>query len=465
MRPILRRCTTNIIDRAINWPFRKKAITTLLYGLTTFGAAFASSVYSTAQQQIEDEFNVSEEVARLGTTLLLVGFSAGPLLWAPFSELSGRKTSVLAPTFIAAMFAFGGGAAKDIQTILICRFFQGIFGSAPITCAGGVLVDMFSVEVRANATVAYGLAVLGGPTLGPVVGGAIVVSTSWRWTQYVTGIFQLVVLFFDVLVLDETHPPSLLVAKAKRLRLKSGNWSLHAKHEEWDVSVGEMLEKYAVRPWRLLGTPICLAVCVYGAFVYGLLYATLSAFPAQFQDIRGWNQLTGSLPFLGLLLGILIGAAGNILNQRFYVKRLRANNGRPVPEARLPPMMIGSLIFTAGLFIYAWTPKRSIPWIVPLVGIVCIGIGFFTIFQACLNYLIDTFQHWSASAVAASTFTRSMLAAAFPLLVPLMVDNLGFQWAMSLFGFVAVAMIPIPFLFYIFGKRIRAKGVWSRGSV
>lgn len=82
---------------------------------------------------------------------------------------------------------------------------------------------------------------------------------TWPWTRYVTGIFQLLVLVVDVIVLDETHPPSLLVAKAKRLRLRSGNWSLHAKHE-----------KYAVRPWGLLETPICLAVCVYGAFVYGL---------------------------------------------------------------------------------------------------------------------------------------------------------------------------------------------------
>lgn len=101
----------------------------------------------------------------------------------------GRKTSVFASTFNAAIFAFDSGAAKDIQTSLICRFFQGIFGSAPITCAGSVLVDMFSPQVRANATVAYGIAVRGGPTLGPIVGGAIVISMTWRWTQYVTGIF------------------------------------------------------------------------------------------------------------------------------------------------------------------------------------------------------------------------------------------------------------------------------------
>jgi hypothetical protein len=31
------------------------------------------------------------------------------------------------------------------------------------------------------------------------------------------------------------------------------------------------------------------------------------------------------------------------------------------------------------------------------------GVGFFTIFQAALNYLVDTFQKYAASAVAANS--------------------------------------------------------------
>lgn len=122
--------------RPINWPFRKKAITTMLYGLTTLSATLASSIFSPAAQHVAEEFHVSIEVATLGTSLLLFGFGIGPLLWAPLSELYGRKPAVLTPTFISGIFAFGCGAGKDIQTVLICRFFQGIFGSAPVTNTG-----------------------------------------------------------------------------------------------------------------------------------------------------------------------------------------------------------------------------------------------------------------------------------------------------------------------------------------
>ena len=46
-----------------------------------------------------------------------------------------------------------------------------------------------------------------------------------------------------------------------------------------------------------------------------------------------------------------------------------------------------------------------------------------------------------------------------------MLHRIGVAWGVSVFGFFSVALIPIPYLFYIFGKRIRAKSVWSRESV
>jgi hypothetical protein len=82
-----------------------------------------------------------------------------------------------------------------------------------------------------------------------------------------------------------------------------------------------------------------------------------------------------------------------------------------------------------------------------------------------LNYLIDTFQMYAASAVAANTFLRSAFAGAFPLFASPMFHNLGINWASSLLGFFAIAMIPIPYLFYIYGRRIRARGKWSQASI
>ncbi|RAH42142.1 MFS transporter [Aspergillus brunneoviolaceus CBS 621.78] len=452
--------------RPMNWSFRKKAITTVLYGLTTMGATWASSIYSTGTTQVDSEFHVGEEVGTLGTTLLLFGFGLGPLIWAPISEVYGRKPAVLAPYFIAAIFSFGTATAKDLQTVMLTRFFTGFFGSAPVTNTGGVLSDIWTAEQRGAAIVGYAMAVVGGPVLGPIVGGAITQSyLGWRWTQYITGIMMMFFLALDLLCLDESYPPVLLVYKAQRLRFSTGNWALHARHEEWDVTLRELGNKYMIRPFALLTTPICFLVALYASFVYGILYLSLAAFPIEFQRIRGWNPVVGALPFLAYLIGILCGAAINLFNQRFYVRRFKANGNRPVPEARLPPMMLGSVFFAGGLFLFGWTGTLKFHWICPCIGAVFMGFGFFTIFQAALNYLIDTFQAVSASAVAANTFMRSLFAGCFPLFANIMFTKMGVPWAASVLGFVAVALIPIPYLFYIYGKRIRARGKWSRASV
>jgi MFS transporter, DHA1 family, multidrug resistance protein len=84
----------------------------------------------------------------------------------------------------------------------------------------------------------------------------------------------------------------------------------------------------------------------------GILYANLEAFSIEFQDIRLWGPVVGNLPFISLLVGIFCAAGVNIYNNKYYFKTFKANGNKPVPEARLPPMMIGGFAFTAGLFIF-----------------------------------------------------------------------------------------------------------------
>lgn len=79
----------------MNWPFRKKVLTTFLYGFTTCWITFASAVYSAALGQISKEFEVSTEVAASGVSLIVFGFGLGPLIWAPLSEVYGRKWVVI----------------------------------------------------------------------------------------------------------------------------------------------------------------------------------------------------------------------------------------------------------------------------------------------------------------------------------------------------------------------------------
>jgi hypothetical protein len=229
------------------------------------------------------------------------------------------------------------------------------------------------------------MAVVGGPTIGPIVGGAIIATgTSWRWTEFATAIYMTITFIVDIIVLDESYPPALLKHKASKLRIATGNWALHSKHEEWDPSFGELVNKFGLRPLQMLATPVCFFVALYASFVYGILYANLASFPIEFQETRGWNPLVGSLPFLGLFVGILFGSAANVFNQGLYNKRFHANGDKPVPEARLFPMMGGSVLFCAGMYLFGWTSSTKYHWIAPVMGTVLIGAGFITIFQGAV---------------------------------------------------------------------------------
>lgn len=175
----------------MKWTAKKKWTTVCLYAVTAMGTAINSAIFASATNVVATEFSVSTVVASLATSMTLFGFAFGPLLWGPLSELYGRKWVVLGPYFISACFSFGCGASKDIQAILVTRFFQGIFSGSVITNTGGVLGDIFAVKERGRALIVYSLCVVGGPLIAPVIGSAIVTSyLGWRWIMYIVGIIQ-----------------------------------------------------------------------------------------------------------------------------------------------------------------------------------------------------------------------------------------------------------------------------------
>jgi hypothetical protein len=70
-------------------------------------------------------------------------------------------------------------------------------------------------------------------------------------------------------------------------------------------------------------------------------------------------------------------------------------------------------------------------------------------------YLIDVFTLYAASAMAANTVLRSVVAAILPLAGPKMYAKLGYGWGSSLLGFIALIMLPIPLIFIKHGERLR----------
>jgi hypothetical protein len=71
------------------------------------------------------------------------------------------------------------------------------------------------------------------------------------------------------------------------------------------------------------------------------------------------------------------------------------------------------------------------------------------------TYLVDAFTVYSASVIAANTVFRALGGAVLPLAGGKMYAALGIGWGNSLLAFIAVALAPLPLVFYFYGERIR----------
>jgi len=192
-------------------------------------------------------------------------FALGPIVWAPFSELYGRRLPLIISSFAFSIFSVAVAVGKDAQTVFICRFFSGFMGACPLTCVGAVFADMFNNRTRGIAVTVFSVAVFSGPLLAPFIGGFIDSSyLGWRWTEYITAIMGFVGLALLLLLMEETYPPIILVNKASELRRRTKNWGIHAKQEEIEIDLRELLEKNLSRPVRMLvSEPIVLALSIY----------------------------------------------------------------------------------------------------------------------------------------------------------------------------------------------------------
>jgi hypothetical protein len=83
------------------------------------------------------------------------------------------------------------------------------------------------------------------------------------------------------------------------------------------------------------------------------------------------------------------------------------------------------------------------------------GCGYALLFLALLNYLADAYEIFAASAMAASTCSRSIAGAVLPFAITPMYRNLGVAWATSLLAFLSMGMCVIPFLFLWKGDVLR----------
>lgn len=439
-----------------NWSKAYKWWCTMCVALTCFVVAFNSAVITADLEGVAEEFHVSMEVALLTITVFVVGFGVGPMAFAPLSEILGRRPIYASTLLVAVIFTIPGAVAKNIGTLIVTRAIAGIAFSAPMTLVGGTLADLWKNEERGVPMAAFSAAPFIGPAIGPLAGGFLADAAGWRWLYWIQLILSGVAWFLISFTVPETYAPKLLARRAKKMRKETGD-DKFVTEEDLDLRpLSQRLRLFLLRPFQLLFQElIVFFISVYMSVLYGLLYMFFVAYPIIYQQGKGYSASTTGLMFIPIAVGVLLSAACAPLVNKHYLSLVAKHNGKPPAEARLIPMMISCWCIPIGLFIFAWTSYPRLSWAGPALGGFPVGFGFIFLYNSANNYLVDSYQHQAASALAAKTFLRSFWGAGVVLFTNQMYNRLGYQWASSLLGFIGLACCAIPFVFYFKGAAIR----------
>ncbi|KAJ5599857.1 hypothetical protein N7450_000924 [Penicillium hetheringtonii] len=443
-------------ENPLNWTKKQKISATVSIALITFLTPLGSSMFAPGVNQLVQDFEItSTELASFVVSVYLLGYCFGPLLIAPISELYGRRWVYNVCNIFYVIWTITCAVAPDIGSLTVFRFFAGCVGSCPLTIGAGSIADMFVQEKRGSAMAAWAIGPLIGPVVGPVAGGYLAQAKGWRWTFWVLAMASGAVAISSLLTIKESYAPTLLARKTKRLQKETGNMNLRSALDT-GRSPRDLFVFSIVRPTKMLFlSPIVFLLSLYVGVIYGYLYLLFTTISSVFEDQYGFSQGSVGLSYLGIGIGSIIGLMVLGATSDRLLKYLTAKNGVSKPEYRLPPMIPGSLFVPASLFMYGWTAYYKTHWIVPIIGTSFLGVGMLISFMTVSTYLVDAFTIYAASAMAANTVFRSLAGCLLPLAGPKMYEKLGLGWGNSLLGFIALALCPLPIVFYVFGERIR----------
>lgn len=320
----------------------------------------------------------------------------------------GRAILYKSCMLLFAVFNVACAVANSLGSLIAFRFLAGIMGSCPVTLGTGSIADLMPREKRAGAMGAYVLGAVFGPSIGPIAGGFLAPSAGWRWTFWLVAIASGIMSILAMVFIRESYPYVILERKAGKLRKQTGNLSLHSVMSN-GKSARDHFAFSILRPLKMLLSPIIFSLSLYVSLVYSYLYLCFTTFEVVFSRY-GFNSGEAGLATLGIGAGSVIGVIACGATAEKVSKYLTAKfGGDPIPEYRLPAMIVGAFCTPLGLFWYGWSAEKEVHWIVPILGTVFIGKGMVLTYVSLLLSSRQMFKHQSCI----SSWTRQMLTEMF----------------------------------------------------
>lgn len=164
-----------------NWSMAYKAFVVFVMSYATTVTVLYSTSYTVTVGKLEKVFDVGHLTALLGLTTYLIGMAAGSTVLAPLSEMYGRRPVYIFSTAMFVILILPCALAKNIEALLIPRFFGAFAAASLVSNAPGSINDIVVEEYRALAFSIWAIGPLNGPVVGPIIGGFTFEYLGWRW--------------------------------------------------------------------------------------------------------------------------------------------------------------------------------------------------------------------------------------------------------------------------------------------
>jgi DHA2 family multidrug resistance protein len=177
--------------------------------ITTVSAAIMelidTSIVNVALAEISGNLGATIE----DTSWVITSYAIANVIIIPltgfFAKLFGRKRYYIASIIIFTIASYMCGQAGSLLTLVLWRFIQGIGGGALLSTSQGILFDAFEPEKRAIAGGMFGMGIVLGPTIGPILGGIIVDNYSWPLIFNINIPFGIAATLLTLRFIDETE--------------------------------------------------------------------------------------------------------------------------------------------------------------------------------------------------------------------------------------------------------------------
>src|ERR1700684_1014600 len=169
----------------IELPKHTRVAITICVILATLMQALDTTIANVALPYMQGSVSASQdEIAWVLTSYIV----AAAIMTPPTGYLTSRFG--LKRLFLVSIAGFTVssvlcGMAQSLVQIVLFRILQGLFGAALVPLSQTVLMNINSKERQGSAIALWGVAVMAGPVLGPVLGGWLTQAFSWRYVFYI----------------------------------------------------------------------------------------------------------------------------------------------------------------------------------------------------------------------------------------------------------------------------------------